>query len=197
MPARLELFLEGGYGGAWSGAQAEEHAHRLASFDRLRTRCACAGAGAERNAAECPTKKEHGFHLVLDGASEASAVASPRSSTGLTSPVQTRRIVALSPGELARLAGMLVSTGFEGFPCTTLDAGGFAAGDVLPRCCEIEPPTWAWGVPEDAPSGESFPPALHVTSVTDTRAAIRGKCELHDGEDPVLLQSLLKFNAGI
>ena len=113
LPARLELFLEGGHGGAWSGAQAEEHAHRLALFDRLRTRCACAVAGAERKAAECPTKKEHGFHLVLDGASEASAVASPRSSTGLTSPIQTRRIAALTSGELARLAGMLVAVGSE------------------------------------------------------------------------------------
>jgi hypothetical protein len=48
------------------------------SFATSRVRAA--GAEAEWNAPECPTKKEHGFHLVLDGASEASAVASPPSS---------------------------------------------------------------------------------------------------------------------
>jgi hypothetical protein len=46
-------FFGGGYGGAWSGAQVEEHAHRLAASDRLRTRCACAGAGAERGGVPC------------------------------------------------------------------------------------------------------------------------------------------------
>lgn len=38
--------------------------------------------------------------------------------------------------------------------------------------------------------------SLHVTVVTDTRSAIRRRCKLHDGEDPVLLHLLLKFNAG-
>ena len=64
LPARLELFFAGGYGGAWSGAQAEERARRLAAGDRLRTRRARAGAGAEWNASGVPDKKKNmGFTL--------------------------------------------------------------------------------------------------------------------------------------
>jgi hypothetical protein len=43
-------------------------------------------------------QKRTWFHLVLDGASRASAVASQRSSTVLTSSIRTHRIAALTPG---------------------------------------------------------------------------------------------------
>jgi hypothetical protein len=51
-----------------------------------------------KNARLTLQEKEHGFHLVLDGASGASAVASPRSTTVLTSSIRTHRIAALTPG---------------------------------------------------------------------------------------------------
>jgi hypothetical protein len=50
-------------------------------------------------------KKEHGSHLVLDGASEASAVASPRTSTVLTSSTQAAAAGALAIRQM-RPAGL-------------------------------------------------------------------------------------------
>ena len=81
------------------------------------------GAGAERSAPECPTKKNNGRmtrrlrsicgagapgippHLGRCERSERRW--SPRTSTVLSSSIQTRRIAVLTPGELARPAGMV------------------------------------------------------------------------------------------
>lgn len=86
-------------------------------------------SGTER--AGVPGKKKKMF-FTLSWTVRAKRVPLRRrcSRTFLTSSIQTRRIAALTPGELARLAGLLVSTGLESVGCTALDAGGFAAGDV-------------------------------------------------------------------
>lgn len=90
----------------------------------------------------------------------------------------------------------------EGVICHPFDVHVMASRRAtIEELCDwiatIEPRTLTSGVRGTVPSWESFPPAVPVTSVTDTHAAISGKCEPHDGEDPVLLQVLLKFNAGI
>lgn len=93
LPAHINFFLRGGYGGAWNGAQAEEARARNGSRFRHRSGRALPEperSGTRRSALQ---KKEHGFHLVLDGASGASTIASPRSSTFLTSSAPARRWV--------------------------------------------------------------------------------------------------------
>jgi hypothetical protein len=84
--------------------------------------------------AEVLGKKEHGFHLVLDGASEASAVASPRTSTVLTSSIQTRRIAALTSGELAAAGLAAGAHGIRRLPLHGAGRGRFRGRRRAPRC---------------------------------------------------------------
>ncbi len=159
-PPHINFFLQGGYGGAWSGAQAEERparfpARRLgafgrrgaAAFSRPRPGPDCGHVAAGRTCrsrsgterAGVPGKKKN---MVFTLSWTVRAKRAPwvrcgvrwQRDSNLTSSIQTRRIAALTirrAGAAGRSAG---SQGIRKLPLHGAGRGRFRGRRRAPRC---------------------------------------------------------------